>query len=371
MEPLNIAAEEFDVLLRANTPFIDVRSEIEFAHGRIPGAVNLPILDTREREQVGLCYKKNGQQAAIELGHTLVSGALKAQRIQRWCEFARTHPAAIVYCWRGGLRSRLAAQWMAAAGQAVPVIEGGFKALRRRLLVELGASMPEAPLYVIGGRTGSAKTDLVNSLPGGVDLEGFAHHRGSSFGRRAEAPPAQIDFENTLALALLRQRHARPGAALFFEDESRQIGALSIPLELYHAMKAAPLVIVEMPLEFRIEQILRDYIGADLADFRQRDPHQGFAHFGEQLLASLGRIARRLGEERFLLARQLMQAALEQQVRSGDDGAHRDWIELLLRDYYDPMYEYQLQKSSARVVYRGDYRAVQEWCLSTAQRVPR
>ena len=371
MEPLNIAAEEFDALLLASTPFIDVRSEIEFAHGSIPGAVNLPILDTREREQIGLCYKTRGQQAAIELGHELVSGALKVQRIERWCAFARTYPDAILYCWRGGLRSRLATQWMAAAGHPVPLVEGGFKALRRRLLAELAAPSPREPLYVIGGRTGSAKTDLVNSLPGGVDLEGFARHRGSSFGRRADAPPAQIDFENALALAQLRQRHARPRAPMFLEDESRQIGAMSIPLDLYQAMRTAPLVIVEMPLDFRIGQILRDYIGADMAVYRQRDPQGGFARFGEQLLASLGRIARRLGDERFRVARQLMQEALDQQSCGGDDAAHRAWIELLLREYYDPMYEYQLQKSSARVVCRGEYDAVREWCLNTARHAPR
>ena len=63
MQPLTVGAEQFERLLLAGTRFIDVRAEIEFARGAIPGAVNLPILTTAEREQVGTCYKRSGQEA--------------------------------------------------------------------------------------------------------------------------------------------------------------------------------------------------------------------------------------------------------------------------------------------------------------------
>jgi tRNA 2-selenouridine synthase len=263
-----------------------------------------------------------------------------------------------------GMRSGLATQWIAEAGVAVRLVQGGYKALRHRLLRELEAPEPREPLYVIGGRTGSAKTDLVKALPWGVDLEELAHHRGSSFGRRVGATPAQTDFENRLALLLLRRRHAAPGAALFLEDESRMIGSISVPLELHQAMKAAPLVIIDAPFASRVEQILRDYICEDLRERVALDPDHGFAQFGAALHESLQRIQRRLGGERYAMAEGLMRAALHRQGTRGDPSGHRAWIELLLRDYYDPMYEYQLGKSAGRVVFRGDFAAVREWCLS-------
>ena len=364
MSPEIVGPEQFDTLLCEGAHFIDVRAEIEFERGSIPGAVNLPILTTGEREQVGTTYKRQGQEAAVALGHRLVSGSTKEQRVARWCAQLREHPDALVYCWRGGMRSGLAAEWITAEGVPVRLIRGGFKALRNRLLRELEAPEPREPLYVIGGRTGSAKTDLIKALPWSVDLEELAHHRGSSFGRRVGSTPAQIDFENRLALVLLRRRHAAPGAALFLEDESRTIGSITVPLDLYQAMKAAPLAIIDAPFESRVEQILRDYICEDLRERVELDPDHGFVHFGAALHESLQRIQRRLGGERYAVAEGLMREALHLQGTRGDPSGHRAWIELLLRDYYDPMYEYQLGKSAGRVVFRGDFAAVREWCLN-------
>jgi tRNA 2-selenouridine synthase len=370
MTVARVGEAEFARLLLADTPFIDVRAEVEFARGSIPGAVNLPILDSAEREQVGRCYKRQGQQAAIALGHDLVKGELKARRIAAWCAFARSHPGTHLFCWRGGLRSQLAADWMAEAGTAVPVIDGGYKALRHCLLRELEREPAPEPWVVIGGRTGSAKTALVNELPGGLDLEGLARHRGSSFGRRAVLPPAQLDFENALALMLLRRRAATPSATLWLEDESRQIGAVWIPLPMFRQMKEAPRVILEVPFAERVEQILDDYVCEDLATHRALDPEHGFDHFAGSLLNSLDRIRKRLGELRWREARALLEAALAQHRAHGDPALHREWIALLLSAYYDPMYEYQMEKSAARVLFRGERQAVRAWCLNRAARDP-
>ena len=362
MMPEQVTADEFDRLLYRGTALIDVRAEVEFGGGAIPGAVNLPILDTAEREQVGTCYKHEGQQAAVALGHRLVGGALRAERTARWCAFLRTYPDAVLHCWRGGMRSSLAAEWIAAEGIAVRVVAGGYKALRQHLLQELEVMAPQMSLIILGGRTGSAKTKLINALAGGIDLEGLAHHRGSSFGRRVGASPPQASFENALAVALLRQRHGAPAAPVFLEDESRQIGRLTVPQALYHSMKAAPLVIVESPFEDRVERILRDYVHEDLADWLTADPQRGFERFGQALLESLARISRRLGGERHREAEALMRAALDRHERLADAQAHRGWIALLLREYYDPMYEYQLGKAADRVAFRGDHEVVMDWC---------
>lgn len=368
--PERVPPAEFPGLLCADTPWIDVRAEIEFARGRLPGSVNLPILTSSEREQVGTCYKRRGQEAAVALGHTLVSGALREARIAAWCDAARARPGTQLFCWRGGMRSQLAAAWMAEAGVPVPVVEGGYKALRGRLLAELDGVQPREPWVIVAGRTGSAKTALVQSLPGGIDLEAHARHRGSSFGRRAGAAPAQADFENALAIALLRRRQAAPGGVLFLEDESRQIGAITIPADVHRAMREAPRVVLEVAFEERIERILQDYICCDLAEHLALDAENGFGHFARQLRESLQRIRKRLGDARHREAAELLETALAAQQRSGETAAHRAWIALLLREYYDPMYDYQLGQSVAPVVFRGDTATVRAWCLSRAAAAP-
>ena len=365
-----VQAGQFTALLCAATPWIDVRAELEFARGHLPGSLNLPILNTAEREQVGTCYARRGQEAAVALGHALVGGATRERRIEAWCEAARARAGSHLFCWRGGMRSQLAAAWMADAGVRIPVIEGGYKALRARLLLELEGPQPREPWVVIGGRTGSAKTALLQALPGGIDLEAHARHRGSSFGRRAGVPPSQADFENALAMDLLRRRHAAPGGVLFLEDESRQIGAITIPQDLYRAMREAPRVVLEVPLEERIERILQDYICCDLDEHLALDASQGFGNFARQLEQSLLRIRRRLGDERHREAQRLLQLALTAQRERGETGGHRAWIALLLREYYDPMYDYQLGQSAPQVVFRGDTEAVRAWCLNRAAGAP-
>ena len=109
---------------------IDVRAPIEFASGALPSAVNLPLMSNEERHRVGICYKEQGQAAAIKLGHSLVTGALKDQRIDAWRAFMAENPSAVLYCARGVLRSQLSQDWLADAGIICPKVEGGFKSLR-------------------------------------------------------------------------------------------------------------------------------------------------------------------------------------------------------------------------------------------------
>lgn len=358
-----VPASEFKNLLLSATPFIDVRAEIECARGAIPRSCNMPILDTRERELVGTTYKQKGQADAIALGHELVQGQVKSDRVTAWCEFACSRPTTHVYCWRGGMRSNLAAQWMADAGCDVPVIDGGYKALRRYLMQVTDTVASESSLVVIGGQTGAAKTPLLNALATGIDLEHHAHHRGSSFGRHATDPPCQVNFEHDLAIDLLKTTEQYPGAGLFFEDESFRVGAVSVPMELFGAMRAAPLVIVDMPLGFRIERIYQEYVVDLRREYLELDSEGGELQFQQHLLQSLERIQKRLGLERYKQLDGLMREALA----SAEASAHEAWIHSMLCDYYDPMYQYQMAKSAPRVVFRGDYAEVLDWCRDRVQ----
>ncbi len=120
-----LPAESYPRLLIDATPLIDVRAPVEYARGSFPAAVNLPLLDDSEREAVGRSYRQAGQDAAIRLGHQLVSGATRQLRMQQWLEFIQTHPDAAVFCFRGGLRSRTVQAWLAEVGHLLPLISGG------------------------------------------------------------------------------------------------------------------------------------------------------------------------------------------------------------------------------------------------------
>ena len=352
-----IPADRFTELLLNSTPLIDVRAECEYHDGHIPHSVNLPLLNDGERAEVGTCYKRKGQEAAITLGTELVSGDTKKERMSAWIRFIADNPTAVILCFRGGLRSQTVQKWLAESGLQRPLISGGYKALRRHLLRTTIRVASEKKLIIVAGKTGTGKTHLINNLTRSVDLEGLANHRGSAFGRRVSAQPAQSVFENLLALDLLRQER-EGGATLFLEDESRAIGSISLPLELHRAMSVAPIVRVEESLDFRVETILNDYIVSNLTDFRLLDPVQGDFLFSESLLASLDRIKKRLGGERHSALRDIMSAAL---TSNNDHDQHRAWIRGLLVDYYDPMYEYQMTKKARRVVFKGDSDTFLEW----------
>ncbi|MFD2198096.1 tRNA 2-selenouridine(34) synthase MnmH, partial [Halomonas beimenensis] len=241
-------------LLREGRVLIDVRAPVEFAQGALPGAVNLPLMDDEERHLVGIEYKRRGQDAAIAMGERLVSGGIKAGRVAAWARLIESHPDAIVYCFRGGLRSQVAQQWLADVGISRPRIRGGWKAMRQALCTRIDAAA-EQPLLVVGGLTGCAKTSLIQALDQGLDLEACARHKGSAFGRHPLPAPSQIDFEHAMGRRLLDL----PGPVVV-EDESRHIGAANVPLAFWRGMEAAPRVRVEMPLDWRLAQIHKDYI---------------------------------------------------------------------------------------------------------------
>ncbi|GAA5193035.1 tRNA 2-selenouridine(34) synthase MnmH [Ferrimonas gelatinilytica] len=347
-------------LLLGETPMIDLRAPVEFTKGAFPGAVNLPLMNDEERAAVGTCYKEQGQEAAIALGHERVGGAVKQARVDAWLAQVEAHPDSVLYCFRGGMRSQISQRWLAEAGIQRPYIEGGYKGMRS-FLIEQSDQMAENPgMVIVAGMTGSGKTDFLVPRNDAVDLEGLAHHRGSSFGRQLIPQPSQINFENRLAIALMQ--HRRRARQLVLEDESRLIGRTSLPIPLFDAMKAAPRVILEVTTEERIEQILKDYVVEIHAAFVERDGTEaGGEGFCEFLLASLDRIQRRLGNERHQALRQLMTSALSQQLQQGELTLHREWIAQLLSEYYDPMYHFQMGKQPAPVLYRGPKSEVREF----------
>ena len=349
---------DFASLLLADTPLIDTRAPAEFAQGALPCAVNLPLMTDDERAQVGLCFKRRGQDAAIALGHSLVSGEVKAARIQAWRDFADRHPGGYLYCFRGGLRSHIAQQWLHESGCDYPRLVGGYKAVRRFLIDGLEAQLAQQALRIVSGQTGCAKTRLLASLPWAIDLEGLARHRGSAFGKRVGGQPRQVDFENALSVALLKFVRGFGARPLIVEDESQLIGRIALPECLRQSMLKAPLWVVDMPLEQRVRNTYENYILHNLHEWQAAlGEAEGFEAFADELHQSLRSLQRRLGGLRFERLNAAMASALVAH-RRGDPDRHRVWIRELLLDYYDPMYAYQLGLKSERVVFRGSYHDV-------------
>lgn len=347
-------------LLLQGTPLLDVRAPVEFAKGAFPTATNIPLLNDDERHRIGICYSRNGQDAAIELGHELVSGEVRAGRMQQWQQWCEANPDGVIYCFRGGLRSRTVQQWLAEAGIERPLVRGGYKAMRRFLLESFQQQLSRQPLIILAGRTGTGKTRVIEMLDNAVDLEGLAHHRGSAFGRRPGGQPAQIDFENRLALEMLHQ--ADNTRAVVMEDESRLIGRCYLPVPLQDAMRKAPRVMIDEPLEARVEVTLDDYVVAPLAEFeRFYGAGQAFEELAASLLDSIDRIRKRLGGARHQALRSELEQALDQQRSTGSTDGHRHWITVLLRDYYDPMYDYMMSKRDGEIRFTGSREAVADW----------
>ena len=362
-----IDLDNLESLLRDDTPLIDTRSPVEFAKGSLPTAINLPLMTDDEREAVGICYEEHGQDAAERLGQELVSGNRKAKRVEAWQAFASQHPDGALFCFRGGMRSEIAQRWLRDAGVHYPRIKGGYKEMRRWLIESTDQLIKQAPLLLLGGPTGAAKTRILNEgnggepIPGSVDLEGLANHRGSAFGRRVTEQPTQISFELALGVQLLKHQHAGY-QTLILEDEGRLIGRCALPLSLQAARQDANWIQLDASVDARVEHSYENYILQNLEDLKSENATRRFDHFATGLLNSLERIQKRLGGQRYVELKAIMQHALVAHERGNPEG-HKAWIKELLTGYYDPMYEYQMNNRARPPVFRGTESEVTEYLL--------
>jgi tRNA 2-selenouridine synthase len=299
---------------------IDVRSPAEFAEDHMPGALNWPVLDNRERHDVGLLYATSPFEAR-KLGAALVARNIARHIEASAADLPKTWRP-LVYCWRGGQRSGAMHWFLGQIGFRSRQLVGGYKAYRARVRDDLATLPGQFAWRVLCGRTGSGKTRLLQALQREgaqvLDLEALAAHRGSVLGALPDAPqPSQKAFDSALWAAL---RGLDAGRPVFVESESRKIGRIRLPETQLDAMRGdrSGCLWIEMPEAARVELLLQDY------GHFSADP-EGFCRALDGLVELRGRAR---------------VEAWQAQARAGD------WAGVfaaLMREHYDPGYERSLR----------------------------
>ena len=274
---------------------IDVRSPAEFADDHIPGAVNLPVLDNVQRAEIGTLYKQVSPFAAKRAGAVLVARNIAMHIDTRLSAMPRDWRPR-VYCWRGGQRSGAMARIFSDIGWQTSLVDGGYKAYRRHIVNILEMVPPTLRLIVLAGRTGSAKTRILQAAQQKdvqiIDLEGLACHRGSLLGSTPDMPqPSQRLFESRLAYAIAGLDPNRP---VVVEAESNKIGQIHIPPAFWARMRSADRVTIDAPLAARVAFLEQDYahikanhesLAATLSGLRFRHSRSLIADWDAQIKA--------------------------------------------------------------------------------------
>jgi tRNA 2-selenouridine synthase len=301
---------------------IDVRSPAEFEHAHIPHALNIPLFDNEQRALIGTTYKKQSREAAIKAGLPLFGTKMlpMIETVEAWIKDRQkendvTKPTIYVHCWRGGMRSAAVAWLLDLYGYKVIQLTGGYKAYRNWVLEQFTIAYS---LKVLGGYTGSGKTEILHALQeknySVIDLEGLAHHKGSAYGAIGQLPqPSQEMFENILAEKLLEVNKKQK--SIWIEDESQRIGTVLIPTPLFHLMRNSTCYFMTIPFEQRLNFIVEGY-----GSFDQKS-----------LIEATMRIQKRLGGLETKTAVDFITA-----------GALKEAFSILLK-YYDKWYEKNAQ----------------------------
>lgn len=259
-DPIALPVGEVVTRLSEFDTLIDARSPAEYAEDHLPDAINAPVLDDSQRARVGTLNAQAGAFEAKRLGAALVSRNI-GDLIERLFSDRERGWRPLVYCWRGGNRSGSLATVLARIGWRTTVIDGGYRAFRRHVIGDLSVLPARLRFLVVGGRTGSGKSRLLERLAADgeqvLDLEAIACHRGSVLGGLPGEPqPSQKGFET---LVWDRLRGFDPGRPVFVESESKKVGRCQIPDALISEIRASQVAVIEADVPVRSRFLLGEY----------------------------------------------------------------------------------------------------------------
>jgi tRNA 2-selenouridine synthase len=309
-DSLEITFEES--LKLANPLYVDVRAPIEFNEDHIPGAINLPIFDDEERKEVGTLYKSLGKDEAVkrgtEFGGKRIAGIIKSLTDIK-------DKTIIIYCARGGMRSDSVASLINSLGTKAYKIKDGYKSFRKSVLEYLSTEIIKPKIFILQGLTGTGKTEILRLINNSIDLEAMAGHRSSVFGGIGLRQNSQKFFESSLRHRLEELKDEK---FVIFEGESKKIGNLHIPENIFNQMKEGFMINIEAPIERRIEIIKNEYTGFGM---------------NETILKIVNSLRSKLGSKKTDLL-----------IEFYNNGNIDEFIRILLLDYYDILYKHTLDK---------------------------
>lgn len=292
--------------------YIDVRAPIEFEEDHVEGAVNIPLFDNSERKEVGTIYRMTGRDDAITRGTRIVGDKLPGL-VGSFMQYRDRN--IVIMCARGGMRSRSLASLLDSLDFPVFRLRDGYKGYRRHIAELLASIRLPAPLLVLQGLTGAGKTEIIRRLPYAIDLEDMAGHRSSVFGGIGIAQKSQKRFESLLCD---RVRELAGAPCIAIEGESRKIGNLHLPPSLYGLMKSSPSVLIDTPIERRVEIIYDEY-------------HRHCTD--DNIPGIVAGLEPKLGKKN-----------ADMLIALYREGNIREFIRIMLETYYDPLYRHTINR---------------------------
>ncbi len=304
-----------------NAVYIDVRSQQEYSEGTIPGAVNVPLFDDQERAKIGTIYTRESPKKAMDLGLQIASNKLPS--LYKQVEHLAGKGSVMLFCWRGGMRSKSLATILDLMGMPVYRLNGGYKAYRRFIVDFFAAEFP-FHIVVLRGNTGAGKTEILKRLKVDgypvIDLEGLSNNRGSVFGSIGLGnQPTQKQFEAMLFEEIKRYSDH---TYLIVECESKRIGRITVPDSIFSAMQEGTQVLIFDTLKNRAQRLVHEYTEIS-------------SEFDEDLTFALERLKKRLGN-----------TSLSELLEMLQNKAYKDFATKIIIEYYDKLYGYPNEYNS-------------------------
>ena len=170
----------------------------------------------------------------------------------------------LIYCWRGGQRSKSLSLILRQIGYDAHVLMGGYKEYRRvvrdYVQAETSGEVEGFSFILMSGNTGNGKSRILEALRERgeqvLHLEEIAKHKGSVLGNYHNEPQPNQKYFETEVYDILHFKF-KPDKVVWVEYESFKIGNITVPKVVSNKMLKSDRIHIEVDLEERIRFILK------------------------------------------------------------------------------------------------------------------